>query len=41
MSIGFIGCGNMAGAILSGLLKSKTVKAEEINVFDIYSPAVS
>ena len=41
MSIGFIGCGNMAGAILSGLLSSKTVKENEINVFDIYSPAVS
>ena len=41
MSIGFIGCGNMAGAILSGLLNSKTVKENEINVFDIYSPTVS
>lgn len=41
MSIGFIGCGNMASAILSGLISSKTVEPSEVNVYDIYSPAVS
>lgn len=39
MSIGFIGCGNMAGAILSKLISSKTVEGSEVNVYDIYSPA--
>lgn len=40
MSIGFIGCGNMASAIISGIVENNAVKAEDINVFDIYSPAV-
>ncbi len=32
--IGFIGCGNMGGAILNGLLTKKVVKPEQIFVFD-------
>ena len=40
MSIGFIGCGNMATAIIKGIIKSKTVEENEINVFDVYAPAV-
>lgn len=33
--IGFIGAGNMATAIINGLLKNKVVPADRINVFDI------
>lgn len=40
MSIGFIGCGNMAGAIIGGIIKSGAIPAEEIKVFDIFYPAV-
>ena len=40
MSIGFIGSGNMATAIIKGIIKSKTVEENEINVFDVYAPAV-
>lgn len=40
MSIGFIGCGNMASAIISGIIESKTVKAQEINIYDVFYPAV-
>lgn len=35
--IGFIGAGNMATAILNGILKSKTKKPEELYVFDVDS----
>lgn len=40
MSIGFIGCGNMASAIIEGIIKSNTFTPEEINVFDIYKPSI-
>ena len=40
MSIGFIGCGNMAGAIIGGIIKSGAIPADEIKVFDIFYPAV-
>ncbi|MFR5876470.1 MAG: pyrroline-5-carboxylate reductase [Eubacterium sp.] len=40
MSIGFIGCGNMAGAIISGIIESGVVKENDINVFDIFYPAI-
>lgn len=33
--LGFIGCGNMAGAILDGILASGILKASDIVVFDI------
>ncbi|MDO4363977.1 MAG: NAD(P)-binding domain-containing protein, partial [Clostridia bacterium] len=39
MSIGFIGCGNMASAIICGIIDNEAVKAEEVNVFDVYTPA--
>ncbi len=40
MKIGFIGCGNMATAIIKGIVESDTVKAEDINIFDVFAPAV-
>lgn len=33
--IGVIGCGNMAKAILAGVLESQTVKADQVTVFDV------
>lgn len=39
MSIGFIGCGNMASAIIGGIVGGKIVNANEINVFDISAAA--
>lgn len=35
VKIGFIGAGNMATAIISGLLRNKVIPAADINVFDI------
>lgn len=40
MTVGFIGCGNMASAIINGIIKSNTLKAEEINIFDVFYPAI-
>ncbi len=40
MSIGFIGCGNMATAIINGIVKSNTIEAKDINVYDIFYPAI-
>ncbi len=40
MSIGFIGCGNMASAIISGIVNSKTVESKDIYAYDIYSKAL-
>lgn len=39
MKIGFIGCGNMASAIIKGITASNKVMSENIYVFDVYSPA--
>lgn len=39
MKIGFIGCGNMAKAIISGI-KNNNLDVEAINVFDLYAPAM-
>ena len=40
MKIGFIGCGNMAGAIIDGIIKNEIVDEKDINIFDIFYPAV-
>lgn len=40
MSIGFIGCGNMASAIIKGIINTNTIDERDINVFDVYSPAI-
>ncbi|MBT0719014.1 pyrroline-5-carboxylate reductase [Rosenbergiella epipactidis] len=34
VKIGFLGCGNMASAMISGLIKSQAIPAENILVFD-------
>lgn len=39
MKIGFIGCGNMASAIIGGI-SDKRKNADEIYAFDIYAPAI-
>ena len=39
MKIGFIGCGNMAGAMLSGILDQGTYKADDIIAADVYKPS--
>lgn len=39
MKTGFIGCGNMAGAIIKGIVDNGTIGSENISVYDIYSPA--
>lgn len=39
MKIGFIGCGNMATAIIKGIIASNKINKEDIYVYDIYSPA--
>ena len=40
MKIGFIGCGNMANAIIDGIIEKEIVKAQDVNIFDIFYPAV-
>lgn len=40
MSIGFIGCGNMANAIINGIISSNTVDENEIYVYDVFYPAI-
>ena len=40
MSVGFIGCGNMARAIIDGIIENEVIPASEVFVFDVYSPAV-
>lgn len=39
MKIGFIGCGNMASAIIGGIFENRK-NSDEIYAFDIYAPAV-
>lgn len=38
--LGFIGCGNMAGAILDGIISSSVINSEDINVYDINPNAI-
>lgn len=40
MKLGFIGCGNMATAIINGIIKNSDIKSENIFVYDTYKPAV-
>ncbi len=40
MKLGFIGCGNMGGAILQGGLQSGVLKSEEVYAYDRYEPAL-
>lgn len=40
MNLGFIGCGNMATAIISGILNRKLIDSSSINVFDTYEGAL-
>lgn len=40
MKIGFIGCGNMANAIIKGIIKSEAAVSEDINVFDVFTPTL-
>lgn len=39
MKLGFIGCGNMASAIMSGIIKNNVVEANQIIGSDIYEPS--
>ena len=39
MKIGFIGCGNMAGAIIDGIIKNGIFEEKDINIFDVFYPA--
>ncbi|MEA4815587.1 MAG: pyrroline-5-carboxylate reductase [Lachnospiraceae bacterium] len=41
MKIGFIGAGNMAGAIARGLVKSNAFKGDELNIFDVNEAALA
>lgn len=40
MKIGFIGCGNMANAIIDGIIKNDVISESDINVFDVFYPAL-
>ncbi len=40
MKIGFIGCGNMATAMISGMLEKGIVSAEDIYATDVYQPSL-
>ncbi|MBE6817399.1 MAG: pyrroline-5-carboxylate reductase [Ruminococcaceae bacterium] len=39
MNIGFIGCGNMASAIIGGIVEKGIVKGEDICVYDVFPAA--
>ena len=36
MKIGFIGCGNMATAIINGITNNNVVSEKDINAYDIF-----
>lgn len=40
MKIGFIGCGNMASAMIGGIIKSKIVDPKDILGADLYKPSL-
>lgn len=39
MKLGFIGCGNMASAIMSGIISNGLIQADEIIVADVFAPS--
>ena len=39
-TIGFIGGGNMGGAMMSGLVKTGVCRPEQVTVFDVYAPTL-
>ncbi|MEG0108372.1 MAG: NAD(P)-binding domain-containing protein, partial [Lachnospiraceae bacterium] len=39
MKLGFIGCGNMASAMMGGIIKNHIFKADEIIGADLYAPS--
>jgi pyrroline-5-carboxylate reductase len=39
MKVGFIGCGNMATAIINGITSNNAINGEDVYAFDIYAPA--
>lgn len=39
MKLGFIGCGNMASAIMGGIIQNEIVKPEDIIGADVFAPA--
>ncbi|MDD3173850.1 MAG: pyrroline-5-carboxylate reductase [Herbinix sp.] len=41
MKLGFIGCGNMASAMIGGIISNKICKAEDIFASDAYLPALA
>ena len=38
MKLGFIGTGNMASAIMGGIIKNNVIPAEEISGADLFAP---
>lgn len=40
MKLGFIGCGNMATAIINGILNNKVIDSNNIYAYDTYEPAI-
>ena len=39
MKISVIGCGNMAGAIMGGMIKNGLVSPEDVTASDVFEPA--
>ena len=39
MKLGFIGCGNMASAIMSGIISNGLIQADEIIGADVFAPS--
>lgn len=39
MKLGFIGCGNMASAIIGGIVSKGIISGSDVNVYDVYVPA--
>ena len=39
MKLGFVGCGNMAGAMMGGIIKNNIFKAEDVYGSDVFEPS--